>query len=163
MKHYFITRWTFFFEFWCNGLLKCVPFTMSYQKYFLGDRYTLKTLYHFRGTISKEIVELWSLCCIMMFRRVNKQPGNIQKFRNLCCYDQDIYDWISPFNKPSGSWFILILHTVYMGKWKMVFLVTCIFSLFEALYNAFEFEVQIFRASFLHPITDTDSMQGHAA
>ena len=30
MKHYLITWWTFFFECWCNGLLKCVPFT--YQK-----------------------------------------------------------------------------------------------------------------------------------
>ena len=26
----FITGWTFFSECWCNGLLKCVPFT--YQK-----------------------------------------------------------------------------------------------------------------------------------
>ena len=39
MKHCFITRWTFIFEFWCNGLLKCVPFT--YQKKLFGDRYTL--------------------------------------------------------------------------------------------------------------------------
>ena len=39
MKHYFITRWTFFFECWCNRLLKCVPFT--YQQIFFGDRYTL--------------------------------------------------------------------------------------------------------------------------
>ena len=30
-------------------------------------------------------------------QRVNKQPG-IQKFGNLCCYYQDIYDWISPLN-----------------------------------------------------------------
>ena len=27
MKHYFITRWTSFFEGRCNELLKCVPFT----------------------------------------------------------------------------------------------------------------------------------------
>ena len=40
MKYYFITWWTFFFECWCNGLLNCVPFT--YQKIFLGYRYTLR-------------------------------------------------------------------------------------------------------------------------
>ena len=50
----------------------------------------------------------------MMSRRVNKQPG-IQRFWNLCCYYQNIYDWISQFNKPSGSWFILTLQS--MGKW----------------------------------------------
>ena len=32
MKYYFITWWTFFFECWCNGILKCIPFT--YQKIF---------------------------------------------------------------------------------------------------------------------------------
>ena len=42
----------------------------------------------------------------------------------------------------------------------MVFLVTCI-VLFEALNDAFI--MLYFRASFLHPITETDSMQGHAA
>ena len=41
---------------------------------------------------------------------------------------------------------------------RMVFLVSCIFSLLEVLDNAFE--VQFFRASNLPPITDTDSMQG---
>ena len=30
--HYFITWWIFFNEFWCNGLLICVPFI--YKKYF---------------------------------------------------------------------------------------------------------------------------------
>ena len=39
MKHYFITLWTFFFECWCNGLLKCVPFT--YKK---KNRYTFNSL-----------------------------------------------------------------------------------------------------------------------
>ena len=42
MKHYFITRWTFFFECWCNGLLKCVPF-IDIQNILFGDRYTLKS------------------------------------------------------------------------------------------------------------------------
>ena len=44
MKYYPITWWTFFFECWCNGLLNCVPFT--YQKIFVGNRYTLKSLRH---------------------------------------------------------------------------------------------------------------------
>ena len=41
MKHYFITRLTFFFECWCNGLLKCVPFIGLYQNIIFGDRCTL--------------------------------------------------------------------------------------------------------------------------
>ena len=43
----------------------------------------------------------------------------------------------------------------------MVNLVTCLFSLFEALNDAFE--VQFFRALVLHLTKDTDSMYGHAA
>ena len=51
---------------------------------------------------------LWCLCCMMMFRRTNKQPG-LQKFWNLCGHYlyQDVYDWISPLNKRSGLPFIL--------------------------------------------------------
>ena len=60
---------------------------------------------HCGGSI-KEIVELWCLCSIMMLRRVNKQPGK-QKFWNRCSHYQEIYDWISPLNKRSGSPFIL--------------------------------------------------------
>ena len=53
------------------------------------------------------MVELWCRCCIMMFRWIYKQPG-IQNFgRKINSHYQDIYDWISPFHKPSGSWFIL--------------------------------------------------------
>ena len=87
-------------------------------------------------------VELWCLCCMMMFRRVNKQPG-MQRFWHLCCYYQDIYDWISPFNKPYGTWSILTLQS--MGEISMVFPVTCIFSLFNA------FEVQFFQGFIFTP------------
>ena len=60
---------------------------------------------------------LW-VCCMMMFRWTNKQPG-IQKFWNLCGHYQDIYDWISPLglsplNKWSGLPFILTQQS--MGK-----------------------------------------------
>ena len=48
--------------------------------------------------IDSKIVELWCLCCTMMFRWINEQPG-IQKFWNLCCDYQEIFDWISSFNK----------------------------------------------------------------
>ena len=51
---------------------------------------------------------------------------------------------------------------VYGGKMSMVFLVTCMFPLLEGLKDAFEVQGLI-RASLLHPITDNDSMQGHAA
>ena len=44
---------------------------------------------------------------------------------------------------------------------SIVLLVTsAYFHFFEARNNAYD--VKFFRASFLHPITDTDSMRGHA-
>ena len=55
----------------------------------------------------------------MMFRKVNKQPG-MQKFWNWCIHYQEIYDWISPLNKRTGSAFILTQY--YMGKMSMVIL-----------------------------------------
>ena len=45
--------------------------------------------------------------------------------------------------------------TVYGGKWVWYFWSLAYFHFFEALNNAFE--VQFITASFLHPITDTDS------
>ena len=57
MKHYFITWWTFFFECWCNGLLKCVPFT--YQKILCGDRYTLAKSLRM-GILTREEVRMYS-------------------------------------------------------------------------------------------------------
>ena len=95
-----------------------------------------------------------------MFRRVrNKQPG-MQKFLNLYCYYQDIYDRISQLNKPSGSWFILYTG-VYGGNRGWYFWALAYFHFLKALNNAFE--VQFSGYSFLHPIIDTDNMQGHAA
>ena len=41
---------------------------------------------------SQNIFELWCLCCMMTFRWINKQPG-MQKFWNVWCYYQEIYDW----------------------------------------------------------------------
>ena len=71
------------------------------------------SLYHFLKTTLFNIMEArlkncWirCLCCIMMFRWINTQPG-IHKLWHWCSHYQDIYDWISPFNKPSGLWFIL--------------------------------------------------------
>ena len=48
-----------------------------------------------------KIVELWCLCCIMIFRWIRKQPG-IQKCWHLCSHYKDICDWISSLNKRSG-------------------------------------------------------------
>ena len=81
-----------------------------------------KCLVHSRNVMLKKlfnIVEapfmflLWCVCCMMMFRWTNKQPG-IQKVWNLCGLYQDIYDWISPLNKRSGWPFILIQQS--MGR-----------------------------------------------
>ena len=58
----------------------------------------LKTLFNIVEAPLKQIVKLSCLCCMIMFRWTNKQPG-IQKFFNLCSHYQDIYDWISPLNK----------------------------------------------------------------
>ena len=71
----------------------------------------------------------------MMFRLINKQPG-IQKFRNLCGHYQDIYDWISPFNKLSGLWFILTQHSMVENQNGKSSHLT-FFHFFEAL-DAFE-------------------------
>ena len=72
----------------------------------------------------KRLLLFWCLCCIMMFRWTNKQPG-IQKFWNWCGHYQDIYDWISPLNRPSGSPFIL-LHSSLWGEMSVVNPVTCL-------------------------------------
>ena len=66
----------------------------------------LKALFNIVEEQLKKIIELWCQCCIMMFRKVNKQPG-MQKFWNWCSHYQEIYDWISPLNKRAGSAFIL--------------------------------------------------------
>ena len=70
-----------------------------------GSRARWKTLFNIVKAPFK-MVELWCLCCMMMFRWTNKQPG-IQQFWNLCSHYQYIYDWISPLNKCSGLPFIL--------------------------------------------------------
>ena len=66
-------------------------------------------------SIKKNVVELWCLCCMMMFKWTNKQPG-IQRFWNLCCHCQDIYEWISPLNKRSDLPFYSNTG-VYGEKW----------------------------------------------
>ena len=47
----------------------------------------------------------------MMFRWINKQPG-MQKFWNWCSHYQEIYDWISTFNKQSDLPFILTQQSI---------------------------------------------------
>ena len=74
-----------------------------------------------------------------MIRWINKQPW-IQPFWNLWCHYQDKYDWISPVNELKLLCFIL---NSLWGKISMVNLITCIFSLFEALNDVFE--VQCFQ------------------
>ena len=91
--------------------------------------------------INLKMFELWCLCCIMMFRRVNIQPG-MQTSWNWCSYYQEIYDWISPPNKRSGWTFYS--NTVYGGKWAWWIWSLVNFQSFEALNDAFE--VQFCRA-----------------
>ena len=92
----------------------------------------------------------------MMFRWINKQPG-LKKSKNLCGHYQDIHDWISPFNKPWGLWFIPIQQSI----WKWVFYIPSLvcFHFFEVLKDAFK--VHFFQGFMFTPyylIKDTDSM-----
>ena len=120
----------------------------------LSDWVSLKVISvlqkHCGGSI-KKIVELWCLCCIMMFRRVNKQPG-MQKFWNWCSHYQEIYDWISPPNKRSG-WTFILDTVVYGGKWVWWIWSLVYFHSFEALNDAFE--VQFFSGLHFYTLTKT--------
>ena len=58
MKYYFITWWTFYSECWCNGLLKCVPFT--YKNIFWVQIH-FKTLFHCKR--SSLILHNWWQAC----------------------------------------------------------------------------------------------------
>ena len=64
---------------------------------------------------------------------------------------QDIYDWISQFNKLLGSWFILTLQSMGKNKYGISGHLQY-FHFFEALNDAFE--GASFRASFMHLIKD---------
>ena len=66
----------------------------------------------------------WTMMSHCLFRWTNKQP-EIQKLWHLCSHCQDIYDWISPLNKPSGLPFILTQQS--MGKMSKINLVICLF------------------------------------
>ena len=95
--------------------------------------------------------------CIRMFRRVNNQPGihKILKFMLLL----SIYLWlISPFDKPSGSWFIISLTS--MGElvwyfWKLH--ISNFLKHLKTLLKSFSF----YSASFFPK--DTESMEGNSA
>ena len=61
----------------------------------------LKTLFNIVEERLQQLLNL-DVCVIMMFRKVNKQPG-MQQFWNWCSHYQGIYDWIAPLNKRAGS------------------------------------------------------------
>ena len=80
----------------------------------------------------------------MMFRRVNKQPG-IKKsleINAVTLYLQNIYDWISPLNKQSGSQLIIPQQSMGENEYGISGHLH-IFAFFEALNNAFK--VQFFQ------------------
>ena len=74
------------------------------------ENVTLKTFFIALWRIDFFLI-LWCLWCIMMFRCINKHPW-MQKFGNWCSHYQDIYDWISSFNKQSGLPFVLTQQSV---------------------------------------------------
>ena len=71
---------------------------------------------NYRLNTGLKYFELSCLCCILMFRWINKLPG-IQQFWNLCSHYQDIYDWISPFEKTIRL-MVYSNSEVYGGKWE---------------------------------------------
>ena len=77
----------------------------------------LETLFYIVEARIKKMLELWCLCCIMMFRTVNKQPGN-KKCWHLCCYYQDIYDWIWVWSVRNGRTFSK-MSKFELGLWKI--------------------------------------------
>ena len=91
----------------------------------------------------------FAVCVItyMMFRWINNNQ-EYKTFFNLCSHYQDIYDWISPFNK-TVRLMVYSNTTVYVGKISMVIPVTCLFSLLWSTigqYDAFEVQFFEFRA-----------------
>ena len=111
-------------------------------------------------------VELWCLCCMMMFRWTNKQPG-IQKFWNLCSHYQDTCKvlWLNITSeyktvrlKPYQLPFILLQTAVYGEKWVR-YIKSSHLSIFPSLKHLMVLlRCIFFGASFLHLIKDTDSM-----
>ena len=81
-------------------------------------------------------------------------------FWNLWSHYQDIYDWISPLNKPSDLWFILTLQSVgrnEYGKFGHLSIFTSLKHLIMLL------ECNFSQGFMFIKDADTDSMQGHAA
>ena len=109
----------------------------------------LKTLFNIVEAPFNFFFKLWCLCCMMMFRWTNKQPG-MQKFWNLCCHYQDIYHWIN------GQAYHLFLHSSIWGKMSEINLVIVMFTSLKHLMVLLR--CNFFRASFLHLIKNTDSM-----
>ena len=62
----------------------------------------------------------WATLYILYFLYVFYmiRPARNTKVWNRCSHYQDIYDWISSFNKPLDVWFILTQHS--MGEMNMV-------------------------------------------
>ena len=91
----------------------------------------------------------------MMLSWTNKQQG-LQKYSKLYSHNQDIYDWISLFNKLLGLWFILTQKSMgemnEYGKSSHLSIFTSLKQLMMRL------KWKMFRASCLHHIKDTDSM-----
>ena len=82
----------------------------------------LKTLF---DMLRLDLKSCWTLMSVLSNGVENNQPG-IQNFWNLCGHYQDIYDWISPFNKPSDWWFILTQKSMVENEY-MVYPNTCLF------------------------------------
>ena len=104
----------------------------------------------------KSCQTLWKLDLIFFFTlmsvlyndvHMDQLTARITKVWNLCCHYQDIYDWILPFKKPD-LWFIYTAVNLHSHLY-----------IFTSLkHKLMILRCNMFRVSFLYPITDFDSM-----
>ena len=110
--------------------------------------FILKTLFNILEAWFKKIVELWCLCCIMMFRWIKKQPGSfeIDAVTTKIYVTHSLTEYHHLINRPADG---LFHHSSLWGEMSMVMQSLPYFHFFEALTDAFE--VQFF--SGLHSYT----------
>ena len=121
----------------------------------------LKTLFNTVETGFKTLLNLRCLCCIMMFSWINSQEWKSFEIDAVTSKISmtEYHHWI---NRQTYG---LFLHSSLLGYGGKEYGIKsghlCIFTSLKHL--VILLKCSLFRASFLHLIKDTDSMNGHAA
>ena len=111
MKYYFITWRTLFSEWWCNGLLKCVPFIYQLNRYtFIRDLNLTMNLrlcyYHDKNFEIKWVIS------ILTTGINSRAPMTLtsQRLETRCCSTGPVCAWSNPrqpghvFPSCGGGW-----------------------------------------------------------